>query len=193
MKKMLMVLLASLVAVSAFAAKKDKASEKPQTGVTQAVLAEELAKALGLMNALPTGDTDEQRFAVMMQNGICPKDGWVADKAVTKADLARVLVQAMRLEDELDNPDDVGDWIRVLQDHDISLDTPVGQTVMDMEAIPIVVSRDYMFSSVDPLVKDAITSGAYLQYAVPLEMVVRVLSEMELIHGEVRPAVPTPH
>ena len=189
MKKMLLVLLASLVTVTAFAAKK----ESSQPVVTQAMLAEELAKALGLMTALPTGDTDQQRFAVMMQNGICPKDGWVADKVVTKADLARVLVQAMGLEDEVENPDDIGSWIRVLQDHDISLDSHVGQTVMDMEAIPIVVSRDYMFSSVDPLVKDDLASGAYVQYAVPLEMVVRALTEMEIIRGEVRRPVPTPH
>ena len=192
MKKMLLVLLASLVAVTAFAAKKAK-TESEQPVVTQAMLAEELAKALGLMTALPTGDTDQQRFAVLMQNGICPVDGWVADKVVTKGDLARVLVQAMGLEDEVENPEAVGSWIRVLQDHDISLDSHVGDTVMDMEAIPIVVSRDYMFSSVDPLVKDDLASGAYVQYAVPLEMVVRALTEMEIIRGEVHPAVPTPH
>ena len=191
MKKMLLVLLASLMAVTAFAAKKANSSESAP--VTQAVLAEELAKALGLMTTLPTGDTDQQRFAVLMQNGICPKDGWVADKVVTKADLARVLVQAMGYEEEVENPEDTGSWVRVLQDHGISLDTPVGQTVMDMEAIPVVVSRDYMFSSVDPLVKDDLASGAYVQYTVPLEMIVRALTEMEIIRGEVRPAVPTPH
>ena len=192
MKKFLLVMMACIMAVTvAFAAGGKSSREK----VTQATLAQELVKALGLVRVLPAGATDQQIFAVLMQNGIAPKDGWKTDAFVTKADLARVLVQALGAQDEVENPDDAGAWVQVLEAHGISLSSGdgIGQTVMDMEAIPVVVSHDYTLASVDPLVNEALASGAYDQYTVPIETIVRVLSELEIDNGEVHPKPPTPH
>lgn len=173
MKKFLMILLASLVAVASFAAKKDAAS----SGVTQATLAEELVRSLGMASYLPADASDQDIFALLMQNGIAPKDGWQADKLVTKADLARILVQAMGASDSVANPEDDASWIAALSALGINLNGPVGETIADMEALPTVVAQDTGVTSVDPLVSEAVASGAYEHYA-PFETLPGEYSEL---------------
>ena len=69
MKKLIAICLAmGLAATAAFAAQ-----EKSNEPVTHAQVAEVLVKALGLVSSLPGAASDQQRFAVLMQNGICPR------------------------------------------------------------------------------------------------------------------------
>ena len=95
MKKILMVLLAGFLTASVALAQgtpeKGKALTYPQ-------LASLLVKALGLAEYLPAAPTTQQLFDILMQNGIAPADGWTMDEeaAVSKGDLARVLIQAMQ-------------------------------------------------------------------------------------------------
>lgn len=150
MKKMLAICLAACMAASAAFAQGN--SGEP---VTQAQLAEVLVRALGLVSSLPNPASDQQRFTALMQNGICPADGWTAGSAVTKKDLATVLVQALGAEDDVENPEDPASWLAVLQEYGIDLDS-LGdpETVMGVEALPDAVTVDYGAESVDPLYAD---------------------------------------
>ena len=111
MKKILVFLMVGLMMASTVAmaqGKKKAAADKAQASqpVTHPQLAELLVKALGLMRFLPTAPSTQQMFDVLMQNGISPQGGWLLDAVVTKADLSRVVVQALRKEDQVENPND---------------------------------------------------------------------------------------
>jgi hypothetical protein len=71
-------------------------------------------------------------FDVLMQNGISPQGGWLLDAVVTKADLSRVVVQALRKEDQVENPNDPQSWIDVLKAQGISLDR-LSETIQSVE------------------------------------------------------------
>lgn len=164
MKKFLMILMAGLIAVAAYAA------ESGSGGITQADLAKQLVKSLGLAAELPATASDAQVFALLMQNGIVPADGWDATAAVTKAVLARLLVQALGAQDTVENPADDASWLAALENQGISLDGPVGQTVTDLEALPAGVAANLGRSSVDPMVSEATASGAFVDYSLPFDV-----------------------
>ena len=48
-------------------------------------------------------------------------------------------------------------------------------------------------SSTDPLIEGKPFVHSTVQYSVDLNLVVRVLTEMEMVSGEFRPISPTPH
>ena len=78
MKKMWSVLLVAMLCV-AFVVPSVIAAEKkaaPKTvEVTQAELAQLLVQVLGLARFLPASPSDQQCFAMLMNNGISPADG----------------------------------------------------------------------------------------------------------------------
>ena len=151
-----------------------------------------MVKALGLVRFLPVPPTSQQMFDVLMQNGISPEAGWLLDAVVTKADLARVLIQAMRMEDQVENPNDPQSWIDALKAAGISLDR-LSETIQSVETLPEGMGQDVKLQSTDPLVYNVrFTPGGTDQYTVNLAMVTRVFSEMESISGEFRPISPTP-
>lgn len=164
MKKFLMILMAGLIAVAAFGA------ESGSGGITQAELASQLVKSLGLSSALPATASDAEVFALLMQNGIVPADGWDATAPVTKAVLARLLVQALGAQDTVTNPADDQAWVAALEGQGISLDGPVAQTVTDLEALPDVVAANLGRSSVDPMVGEATPSGAFTEFSLPFDV-----------------------
>ena len=193
MKKLLAIgLAACMVATASFA------QEKSGEPVTQAQLAEVLVRALGLVSSLPNPASDQQRFTVLMQNGICPQDGWTAGQAVTKKDLAVVLVQALGAEDEVENPEDPASWLAVLQENGIDMDQLTDpQTVMDMEALPVVVAENYSLSSVDPLVSEQSPSRSTSVYNTSLETVgpaapASVLPTIQAVQAAVSTVTPKP-
>ena len=150
MKKMLAILMAVMMAAGAAWAQ--DSGKKP---LTQGQLAEILVKALGMVSALPQAAGDQQRFEILTQNGISPEGGWVASAVVTKKDLVTVLVQALGAENEVVNIEDPAAWQAVLEDHGIDMGSLNNiETVLEMEALPSVVSTDYGETSVDPLLSD---------------------------------------
>ncbi len=197
MKKILVFLLVGLMmATSAAMAKaKDKSEvEKDQSSqpVTHPQLAELLVKALGLVRFLPTAPSSQQMFDLLMQNGISPEKGWLLDAVVTKADLSRVIVQALRKEDAVENPNDPQSWIDALKTMGISLDR-LSQTIQSAEVLPEGMGQDVSLQSTDPLVYGVnFAPGNSVQYTVDLNLVTRVFSEVEMITGEFRPPSPTP-
>lgn len=199
MKKILMLTLVVLMAAvpatmaqSKAKAKSDSQKAEASQPVTHPQLAERLVKALGLVRFLPTAPTAQQMFDVLMQNGISPQDGWKLDAVVTKADLARVVVQALRKEDAVENPSDPQAWLNVLKEMGISLDR-LSETIQSVEVLPEGLGQDVTLQSTDPLVYGVSFAPSTVQYSVDLRLVVRVLSELEMISGEFRPISPTPY
>lgn len=199
MKKILAFMLVGLMlAATAASAAQDKEkspAKKAQASgpVTHAQLADLLVKALGLVRFLPTAPSAQQTFDVLMQNGISPEAGWLLDAVVTKADLARVLIQAMRREDQVENPNDPQAWIDALKAMGISLDR-LSETIQSVETLPEGMGQDVTLQSTDPLVHNVnFTPGGTVQYSVDLNLATRVFSELEMISGEFRPINPTPY
>ena len=197
MKKILVFLMVGLMMASTVAmaqGKKKASAEKSQASqpVTHPQLAELLVKALGLMRFLPTAPSTQQIFDVLMQNGISPQGGWLLDAVVTKADLSRVVVQALRKEDQVENPNDPQSWIDVLKAQGISLDR-LSETIQSVEVMPEGMGQDVTLQSTDPLVYGVnFAPGDSIQYTVDLNLVTRVFTEVQMISGEFRPASPTP-
>ena len=158
MKKLLMIVLAGLMTASvAFA----QGSPAKGQALTYSQLANLLVKALGLVEYLPAGATVQQQFDILMQNGIAPAEGWTmdAEEPVTKGNLARVLVQAMQREDEVENPDDPQSWVDALSAMGISL-SAASEALDSLEILPEVVASNLGFTSTDPLIRD-ILSGSF--------------------------------
>jgi hypothetical protein len=196
MKRILVYMLVGLMMASTAAmaqGRKKAAAEQEQASqpVTHPELAELLVKALGLIRFLPTAPSSQQMFDVLMQNGIAPQDGWKLDAVVTKADLSRVIVQALRMEDRVENPNDPQAWINVLKEMGISIDR-LSETIQSVEMLPEGMGQDVTLQSTDPLVYGMSFAPSTVQYSVDLNLVVRVLSEMEMVSGEFRPISPTP-
>ena len=180
-------------AKAAPAKEKAVAKAQPSGPVTHVQLAELLIKALGLVRYLPVAPSAQQTFDLLMQNGISPQAGWLLDAVVTKADLARVLVQALNLQDQVENPNDPQSWIDTLKAAGISLDR-LSEAIRSVEALPDGMGQDVRLQSTDPLVYDKnFTPGDREQYSVPLAMATRIFTELEAIRGEFRPISPTPY
>ena len=197
MKKILVYMLAGLMMASTVAmaqGRKSTAADSSQASqpVTHPQLAELLVRALALVRFLPNAASSQQMFNILMQNGIAPQEGWKLDAVVTKADLARVIVQALRMEDEVENPNDPQAWINLLKELGISIDR-LSEAIQAVEALPDGLGQDVTMSSTDPLIGGPSFAPSTVQYSVDLNLVVRVLSEMEMVSGEFRPISPTPH
>ena len=115
MKKMLVCVLAGVFVVAGavpLLAQEEAASpaaaaaggEEAVREVTQADLAQLLVKLLGLSRHLPPSPSAFECFALLVENGIVPADGWKAKVKLTRGDLARVIVVPMKRLDEVTNP-----------------------------------------------------------------------------------------
>jgi len=144
MKKLLMslvlvsgVLVSGPVAVQAAeGGSKGKASVEERTKlVTDAELAQWLVRVLGLSRFLPASPTELECFQILMQNNISPSDGWQKDRTVTMGELARVIVQGLGRQAEVDNPDNDASWINFLKEIGIDFGT-IGEAVSNLEPLP---------------------------------------------------------
>jgi hypothetical protein len=198
MKKILMVLLAGFLTASVA-----MAQGTPERGkaLTYPQLASLLVKALGLAEYLPAAPTTQQLFDILMQNGIAPADGWTMDEeaAVSKGDLARVLVQSMQREDEVENPADPQSWLDALTAMGINL-SAASEALGSVDALPEVVATDLGFSSTDPLLYDIRVDSAPVYQKLPaaapvtVETVQAVISKVESSDRKKHhPVTPTPH
>ena len=199
MKRILVFLLVGLMMVATVAMAQDQEKSEPKKAqasqpVTHPQLAELLVKALGLIRFMPNAPTAQEMFDILMQNGISPEKGWLLDAVVTKADLSRVIVQALRKEDLVENPNDPQSWIDALKSAGISLDR-LSDTMQSVESLPEAMGQSVPLQSTDPLIHavNFAAGGDVRQYTVDLGVVTRVFSEMEQISGEFRTAPPTPY
>jgi hypothetical protein len=155
--------------------------------VTQAELAQLLVNVLGLSRFLPATPSATEQFSVLMANNIVPADGWVAEKVVTKADLARVIVQAMKKQSEVKNPNDPKSWIDYLKTIGVPIDT-IGEAVDNVDPLAEPVAPNVVTSSSDPMAKrHKFNTVDETQFGVDMLAVARVFSQLELDAGEFRP------
>jgi len=200
---LIMVLIVAVAVPGAMAAekkapaKKAPAAEKkadPAKGkqVTQCELAQLLVQVLGLSRFLPPSPSCQQCFAVLLDNAISPADGWNPDKTVVMGDLARVIVQAMKLQTEIKNPDNPQEWVDYLKGLGVPLEA-VGETVSYLEPLPEPIAPNVTAARVDPLVKrHRFDPTDETQYGVDMEAITRILSGLEFNSGEFRPEPLTP-
>lgn len=161
---------------------KPAAAEPKQ--VTQCELAQMLVQVLGLSRFLPASPSCMQCFGILMDNSVSPAEGWQPKEIVTKADLARVIVQAMKKQGDIKNPDDPKEWIDYLKSIGIPLDA-VGETVSYVDPLAEPVAPNVLSAQVDPLTKrHKFNPLDETQYGVDMEYVARVLAEMERVAGE---------
>lgn len=113
------------------------ASEQAARLMTHGELAQLLVRKLGLYRFLPANPTDVECMILLAQNGVFPSPtltpteqdptpGWSLDpaKEVSLADLAVVLVRALRLEGQVQGDRaDPQNWLNVLKDVQVPTDT----------------------------------------------------------------------
>lgn len=137
--------------------KKDEAKKsqpsKPQTQlVTESEFAHWLVQVLGLSRYLPAAPSDQECFAILLQNTIKPKDGWNATNTVTRGTLARVTVQAMGKVGEVKDPTKDESYIEYLRGIGIEIGT-IGEAVETLEALDAPLANEALSINTDPLAK----------------------------------------
>jgi hypothetical protein len=148
--------------------------------VTQCELARLLVQVLSLSRFLPASPTCEQCFSILMDNAISPKDGWVSDAPVIKRDLARVIVQAMKKQGEVEDQSKDADWEDYLKSLGVSLDS-VGESVDQVEPLAEPVAPNVFSARTDPLLKrHKFNPADEQQYGVDMEFIMRVITQLEL-------------
>lgn len=163
--------------------------------VTQCEFARLLVNVLGLARFLPANPSCQQLFAILMDNGISPADGWVADKVVNKADLARVIVLAMKKQDEVTNQNDPRAWIDYLRSIGVPIDT-IGESMEFVEPLPEPVAPNVGVAATDPLMRrQKFNPLDETQYGTDMAKIARLLSAIEFTPptpGPTPPIPPTP-
>ena len=120
--------------------------QAPQTAqVTQIELAKLMVEMSGLTRFLPSNPSDADYTHLLMVNGIAPASGWVSDQAVTRADLARVVLQATHQASSVPNPENPQSWIDYAVNQGIRVDT-IGLATKPLEPLAIPVGPT-MFSA----------------------------------------------
>lgn len=181
-----------VVVTSAAQAKPNQKSAEASAFATHAEMARQLVQVLGLARFLPPNPSAQQCFAVLLNNSISPKDGWQPDKIVTKADLARVVVQALKKQGEIKNPDNAKEWIDYLAALGVPIDS-LGEALYYVDPLSEPVAPHVATARTDPLLKRHRFSPIdETQYGVDMEFLARLLSQFEFTDGEFRPQPVTP-
>ena len=161
MKKLWLSLLVSSVVLASTPAwvqaaeeggKKKASVEERAKLVTDGELAQWLVRVLGLSRFLSAAPTELECFQILMQNNITPADGWQKDRTVTMGELARVIVQGLGRQAEVENPENDASWINFLKEIGIDFGT-IGEAVANLEPLPQPVGPEAIVTSTDPLSK----------------------------------------
>jgi hypothetical protein len=154
------VFLSSLAGSSWAAEKKQSeksskaaADEKSQL-VTEGEFAKWLVQVLGLSRLLPPTPTENECFQILLQNNISPRDGWDPDNVVTLGNLARIVVQAMGRQSEVEHPEKDESWIQYLKSVGIEFGT-IGEAVENLGLLSTAYAPEAIVVNTDPLGKIA--------------------------------------
>jgi len=127
--------------------------------VTQLQLAKLMVQLCGLQSLLPTDRTitDADYFQLLAFNNIQPVGGWQSGQLASRADLARVVVQAMGEGKKVENPDNPESWINYLVDKGIRVDTvglgtkPVDPLLFPLGVDPVGAIQNILNEVVKPI------------------------------------------
>lgn len=174
------------------AEKKDKSDTKKETSsassqlVTEGEFSKWLIKVLGLSRFVSVAPSEQECFAALLQNGITPKNGWNGTNIVTRATLARVVVQSLGLQNEVKNPQNDASWIDYLKEKGMDIST-IGAAVENLELLDSPLANQAVVVSTDPLGKiDEIRPEDEQQLGADLSTIRRLLLFIE----EEGPGVP---
>jgi microcompartment protein CcmK/EutM len=152
-------------------------SESKTRLMTHGELAQILVRKLGLYRLLPVNPTDMECMILLAQNGIFPSPtlkpteqnpvpGWSLDpeREVTLADLAVLLVRALRLEGSVQgDPADPQNWLNVLKDVQVPTDS-IGAGVAALVPLSDVVEARPIFQvTQDPIQRRYIPEPTTIQ------------------------------
>ena len=169
---MLAAALAFLCAGSAYAADETAAGAGLTRGVTQAELARMLVNVLGLARFLPPSPSDIECIEILVDNNIAPWKGWKPDELVRLDDLAKIVVQAMKRQAEVENPEDPQSYIDFLRSIGVSIGT-VGEAVDSLEPLaePVAPHVAQVAASTDPQKKGKTGEPDETEYGTDMEFI----------------------
>ncbi|MBU4461396.1 MAG: hypothetical protein KJ579_12570 [Verrucomicrobia bacterium] len=162
----LTMLCAAVFAAPTVVAAADAAPAGQDERMSQGELAQLLVRKLGLLRFLPPNPSDLECIMILSQNGVFPSPnlapteqnptpGWNADPSVqvTLADLAVVLVRAMRLEETVQgDKNDPQNWLNALQAVNVPTDTVEGGVQVLRPLATLLQNIAQRSTSGDPLV-----------------------------------------
>jgi hypothetical protein len=166
--KWLIVAGAILIGAVSFAPFQNASAQNVPTDqqVTQGELAKLLVRILDLSRDIPGEFSPIQACGMLMKNGIMPEGGWKIDEVVTRAVLARVIVQSLGMAEKVSAPEDPKAWINLLTEMNVPIAT-VGQAVDNLGPSAVPVAPGPGIATTDPLKKptffraeDALQDGA---------------------------------
>ena len=122
--------------------------------MTEGEFAKWLVQVLGLSRLLPPTPTENECFQVLLQNNIAPREGWNPDNVVTLGNLARIVVQAMGKQSEVEHPEKDESWIQYLKSVGIEFGT-IGEAVENLGLLSTAYAPEAIVVNTDPLGKVA--------------------------------------
>ncbi len=186
-KRIVLLSVASMLGVLLWVPNTNAAESEAAQVVTQGELAHILVNVLGLARFLPAAPTDQECIEVLMQNNISPADGWHADRIVKRGDLARVIVQGMKRQNEVENPEDPNSWILFLESIGVPIGT-IGEATDNLEPLtePVAPHVIRVAATTDPLKRGKTGEPDETEYGTDMEF---VASMRPVTMGEVRAVV----
>lgn len=157
-KKLGVVVLTALFCVASLApVAHAQESADDANKVRQGELAVLLVNVLGLYRFLPAAPSEQEAIAVLLANQVAPEGGWDPAKEVTRADLARIIVQAIDRANEVEEQENPQSWIDFLVSVGVPIDT-VGLALTNVEPLPEPIGGNVFAAVVttDPLKKQAV-------------------------------------
>ncbi len=198
MKRMLPGMIAAVVLAiglnvsTVSAAEKQEAKASTQL-VTEGEFSKWLVQVLGLARVVSVAPSEQECFAVLLQNGVSPKDGWNATNVVTRATLARVVVQALGWQGEVKDPGNDASWINFLKEKNLDIST-IGAAVENLGPISEPLANQAVVVSTDPLGKvHEIRPEDEQQLGADLSTIRRLLLVIEEHGPGPTPPPPKPH
>lgn len=134
------------------------APAKPAAPAAKAQLATEgqygawLVQVLGLSRFVSAAPTPQECFAVLLQNQITPKNGWNATSVVSRATLARTVVQALGQQSQIKDTNNDGEWIDYLKKIGFEFAT-LGEALKQLDPLDAALGNAAVAVSTDPLGK----------------------------------------
>lgn len=171
---------------------KAEAPKAPAQLATEGQYGKWLVQVLGLSRFVPASPSAQECFAVLMQNGVAPKNGWNATSVVSRATLARTVVQAMGRDSEIKNPADDQEWIKYLESTGVLIPT-LGAAVDSLEPLDAPLGNEALVATTDPLDKvHKMRPVDEQQMGADLSDIRRVLAQVEDADPTPPPVPPTP-
>jgi hypothetical protein len=169
--------------------------------MTQGELAQLLVKKLGLYRIVPANPSDLECIGALVANGIFPSatlsgkgNGWNPTAEVAPMDVARLLVRALGLSGQIQDPANDQQWMDVLKTAEVSTET-VGAGVSALRPFSEILTAVPLFQvTQDPLDKRYIPESDILNLfgsiSFPVQSTIPVTEEKEEVKKP-KPATPT--